>query len=149
MLRNTRVARQEESIARLSRGELHPHRETLVETEVVLAPPAIEGPAQPVPARILEDRAERIVIEVDAPTAGLLVLTDTYYPGWVATIDGIPSRIGRANGLHRFVVVAPGRQQVALYRPASLRRGASLSGASCLIILVVIAAAVYRRSSRA
>ena len=150
-LRETRVATQAEAIERLARGELQPRRETLVEQEVDLGPATQlrEGGSQPIPARVLEDTPERVVLGLDAPTTGLLVLTDTHYPGWVASIDGVPARIGRANGLHRFVVVAPGRHRVVFaYRPASFRTGALVSGASFLVALAVVVAARRSRTRR-
>jgi uncharacterized membrane protein YfhO len=40
---------------------------------------------------------------------GLLVLTDNYYPGWKATIDGKNSEILRADYSFRGLVVTPGK----------------------------------------
>ena len=50
----------------------------------------------------------------------MLVLHETYYPGWVAEIDGKPARILRADVLFRGVEVPPGRRKVVFrYAPLS------------------------------
>jgi hypothetical protein len=73
-------------------------------------------------ARMLSWRPDRIEIEVDSPQGGMLVLHETYYPGWVAEIDGKPARILRADVLFRGVEVPPGRRQV-MFRFAPLSFG--------------------------
>jgi hypothetical protein len=73
-------------------------------------------------ARMTSWRPDRIEIEVDSQQGGMLVLHETYYPGWVAEIDGKPARILRADVLFRGVEVPPGRRQV-VFRFAPLSFG--------------------------
>jgi hypothetical protein len=101
--------------------------------------PGLSGAGPPWPelqeARIIEYEPERVVIEVNSSGPALLVLTDTHYPGWRATMAGEAQEILRANGLFRAVRVAGGRQRVEFeYRPASLRAGAALSLASLTLL---------------
>jgi hypothetical protein len=99
-----------------------------------------------VPARVTGYDAERVVIQAEANGRGLLVLTDTFFPGWEARVDGEPAEIWRANGLHRAVAIGPGRHEVVFeYRPASFRSGAALSIASALAIAAVGAASARAR----
>jgi len=59
---------------------------------------------------------------LDAP--GLLVLADSFYPGWRASVDGTAAEIRPANHLFRAVAVPPGVHRVRFeYRPASVRIG--------------------------
>jgi uncharacterized membrane protein YfhO len=60
-----------------------------------------------------------VEVEVDARRAGVLVLHDTYYPGWIAEIDGKRVPILRADVLFRGVELAPGNHKV-LFRFAPL-----------------------------
>lgn len=65
-----------------------------------------------------------LVIDLDAPGAGWLVLSDVWYPGWQAWVDGRPAKILRANYLFRAVKVEPGSQQVVFsYRPLTFKFG--------------------------
>lgn len=90
------------------------------------------------PAEIVDYRPERVEIRTDAPGPRLCVLTDTYYPGWRATIDGEDASILRANYLFRAVVVPAGSHEVVFeYRPASFRAGAIISIGSLLLIAAI------------
>lgn len=95
------------------------------------------APPRPVePATIVSYAPERVVIQVDAGSPALLVLTDTFYPGWRARVDGDDTEILRANGLFRAVPVPTGRHEVVFsYEPASLRVGllGSMLGALLLV----------------
>jgi hypothetical protein len=72
---------------------------------------------------------------VEAPRGGILVVTDSHYPGWVARVDGGPARLLRANGYLRAVPVPAGRHVVEMdYRPASLAWGAAGSGVAALLV---------------
>ena len=75
-------------------------------------------------ARITKYEADEVAIEVDAACAGLLVLSDTYFPGWQATVDGKAAKIHPTDLALRGVVVGPGRSEVVFrYRPSSFRAG--------------------------
>lgn len=57
--------------------------------------------------------AERVEIKVNAGNqAGLLILSDAYYPGWVATVNGEPAKIYRTNIMFRGVPVPKGESTV-------------------------------------
>jgi hypothetical protein len=80
----------------------------------------------------------RVDITVTTETGGLLVLADTDYPGWTATVDGQPARILRVNGAFRAVEVPAGARQVRFeYRPGWLLPGAIISAAALLLTLLL------------
>jgi hypothetical protein len=90
--------------------------------------------------RITRDEAEQLVIEVEAAAPGLLVLADTFFPGWTATVDGTPVEILLADHAFRGVAIAPGRHEVVFrYAPGSLRLGGGLSVLGLLAILGLVA----------
>src|SRR5262249_18443797 len=60
-------------------------------------PPSIVRDAKIRGARIT--RYEPNSVEIEARGKGWLVLTDTFYPGWVATVDDVPTTIFRANSI--------------------------------------------------
>jgi hypothetical protein len=76
-----------------------------------------------------------------------LVTTDAWYPGWQASVDGRPAPVYRANGAFRAVHVDAGEHVVAYrFAPASVRLGLAISGATVLVLVVVL---VFTRRSRA
>ncbi len=99
-------------------------------------------------ARVLSYAPERVEIEVQAQRQGYLVLTDAWYPGWTATVDGVPAPIYRANVLFRAVAVDAGLHRVTFdFRPASLRVGAIVSsgGLAALILVFLVTCIVQSK----
>ncbi len=61
---------------------------------------------------------DRIQLTVNAPEAATLVLSDAYYPGWQATVNGEPVEISRINTMFRAVPVPAGESQIEfVYAP--------------------------------
>ena len=69
------------------------------------------GPVQG-EVRVARDLPERVELEAQLGTGGLLVLADAYYSGWTATVDGRPASILPANVATRGVLLEPGRHRV-------------------------------------
>lgn len=103
---------------------------------------------QPTPddiAEIVSYGAEEVVIQTRSQAEALLVLSDTAYPGWQATIDGVPTEIYTTNYLFRGVRVPAGEHKVRfVYAPTSWRRGGMLSGIALLCWLGLLGLSAYR-----
>ena len=85
------------------------------------------------------DQPEHLVIRVDAPERGFLFLSDQHFPGWSATVDGMPTEIIRANYAFRLVEVPRGRSLVEFrYAPASVRIGALVSGITVVALAMLL-----------
>lgn len=75
-------------------------------------------------AKIIKYLPEQITIETDSGTNSLLVLLDTYYPGWKAFVDGKETPILKVNFTFRALQVTKGIHTVEfLYLPASVYWG--------------------------
>jgi hypothetical protein len=62
----------------------------------------------------------KVSLVVGARRRSLLVLTDQYYPGWEAEIDGKPARVMRVDFNFRAVAIPPGKHRVDfIYSPTS------------------------------
>src|SRR5262249_59672978 len=82
--------------------------------------------------------AERVPVDVDARTPAYLVLSDTFAPGWSATVDGRPTPIRPAYVAFRAVPVSPGQHTVVFtYRPAGFTLGLGLTGWGVVAALVL------------
>jgi hypothetical protein len=94
---------------------------------VPVAPEASPLPGEEV--RILEDGdPDRVELAASLHNPGWVVLADTFYPGWTATIDGVATPIHPANLLFRSVYVPAGRHRIVFeYRPGSFRVGVALA----------------------
>ncbi len=122
----------------------------LRERPIVEAAPSPAGCTTPATAaQIIRDEATRVTIDVVAPTGGRVVLRDTYYPGWRATVDGRPVPIAPTDVAFRSIPVPAGRHHVEFrYAPSSVRRGLVLSGLAWAGILVLAAWAIAGRRLR-
>lgn len=80
-------------------------------------------------ATIVRSDPAQIVIQAATDSAAYLLLSDAYYPGWRALVDGKPAPILRANYALRAVALAPGVHTVEFrYRSTPLLLGATISG---------------------
>jgi hypothetical protein len=79
-------------------------------------------------AKIEHYGSQRIMCRVEARTNGYLVLLDSYYPGWIAYLDGLKVEVMRANYAFRAVAVPAGSHEVEFrFRPKSFYWGFALS----------------------
>jgi hypothetical protein len=90
--------------------------------------PALERCEGAEQARIAGYGVDRVVVEARLRCRGMLVLTDTWFPGWRATAGGQPLQIYEAYAAVRGVVLEAGTHVVEFrYRPASVLAGGALS----------------------
>jgi hypothetical protein len=88
-------------------------------------------PGKPGTAVLTQHRGGLIAVKVCCASPQLLVIAESYHPGWQCTIDGSPQRVDRVNGDFLGCVVEPGNSEVRLeFHPDSLFRGrlATLAG---------------------
>ena len=78
--------------------------------------------------------ANSITIQTTAEQERFLVVSETYYPGWQAEIDGIETEIYKTNVALRGVVVPAGTHEVTMvFQPRSFYRGVGLSLLTALV----------------
>jgi hypothetical protein len=91
-------------------------------------------------ARLASYGAEKVVIDATATDPSLVVLTDSFYPGWKATVDGKPASIERVDYVLRGVSIGPGHHTIVMrYQPASWRIGWIVSLVALLGLLGALA----------
>lgn len=89
---------------------------------------------------------EHLVFSFRTPTDELLVVSEVYYPGWTATVDGVPTPILRADDALRAVPVRAGAHRVEMvYDPWSVKIGMGISLATVLALVVGVGVMAWRR----
>jgi hypothetical protein len=120
-----------------------PYGNTVVLEDSLRAARSGQPPAGSV--KIERYQSSRVTCRVDARQAAYLVLLDSYYPGWSATVDGATAEILRANYLFRAVEVPAGSHAVEfVFRPRSFYWGLGISLATlfCGILTCVFSARI-------
>ena len=103
-------------------------------------------------AEIVRYEDEQVDIRTQADGPGLLVLSDTWFPGWKAEVDGREVDVERVNYTFRGVPVGPGSRLVTFrYAPASWTVGrlVSLLALAALVLAVVAGLRARRRPATA
>ncbi len=118
---------------------------------------ASEAPAGPIPDTDSTDLGQAVVrrrtattvsVEVQANEECILVLSDAYYPGWKARIDGREAEVFPVYYVFRAVVVPAGDHTVIFrYSPWSFRVGLALSTLA-LVSSVFVGMYFLRKSTR-
>jgi hypothetical protein len=80
--------------------------------------------------------AENIRLMTESRFAAYLILSDTWYPGWEAWVDGQPTAIKKANGLFRAIWLPKGNHTVEFkYRNRGFETGALITLAALMVSL--------------
>jgi hypothetical protein len=91
-------------------------------------PPELEPAVGRDTVRLVLREPHRVRIEAEMGSKGMVVLSDAFYPGWKATVDGRRVAIYEVYGGLRGVVTPAGRHVIEMvYRPVSVFLGGALT----------------------
>jgi Bacterial membrane protein YfhO len=106
-------------------GTWDPLRTALVETSLAMPPAATAGAGT---VEVTKREPNRLDLHATSPSTAVLVVSENYYPGWRAYVDGQRQEIVRVNYNLRGVVLTPGEHLVRFeYRPLSVLLGLIIS----------------------
>jgi len=78
--------------------------------------------------RLAAREPNRVVIEAEMACRGLVIVSEPFFPGWVALVDGRPAPIHEVYGAIRGVVTGAGTHRIEMhYRPRTVVIGACLT----------------------
>ncbi len=105
----------------------------------------VEAPANQLPATVTEGNVESLTyspnrtdLDVSCPGTCYLVLSDMYYPGWIASVDGQTTAIFLTDAMVRGIVVPAGKHHVEFaYHPRSFRIGMLFSLATLGVVVLI------------
>ncbi len=112
-----------------------PRREVVIWQKLRATYPASAAyPTTPARA-VRRPRPTELEVDLELPRPGLLVVSESAFPGWIAEVDGRPAPLLEANSVLRGVELDAGAHAVRFeYRPWSVQLGMwlSLSGLAAL-----------------
>jgi len=96
----------------------NPRRVAVFDTAAAVTATPLQGLPEPAATNVRVERYEpgHVVMELDRPaTAGQsLIVSENFYPGWTATVDGKPAVVGRADYVLTGVQLPEGGRRVEL-----------------------------------
>lgn len=129
--RSLAITNPEEVLGTIIAGQFDPAVEVILEKNVRM--PQTEGKGE---VKVTLYRDSQVKIDVNSVDGGFLVLSDTFYPGWKATVDGTETEILRANYAYRAVYLEKGRHNVVFsFEPNSVWIGAYITFGTLVVIL--------------
>ncbi len=139
------VRDQAEARAVLGSAGFDPSASVILEKEPApLTPPA---DAQPGPSQVelVEYTPNKVVVQVTLSADGFVVLSDLYYEGWKAFVDGVEQEVYKADYVLRAVQLEAGEHQIEfVFDPMSFRIGLMVSGASVLVLVALTGVLLWR-----
>jgi hypothetical protein len=92
-----------------------------------------------VPASVSNYGANGMRVRVQMPGDGMLVVGNTWVPGWRAELDGVPVSVHRVNGAMQGVYLDAGAHDVVLrFLPSSLFWGLAISALTLLVCVLAL-----------
>ena len=89
---------------------------------------------------LIEYSPNKINFSVDTQSNNILFLSDSFFPGWKAYVDGKETKIYRANYAFRSIFVPSGKHTVMFsYNPKSFYIGTSVALVTIMVIMLYIA----------
>jgi hypothetical protein len=129
-------------------GLPRPQREIVVERP----PPFLSRPnlaMSVAPVRVDRFSNNHVQLSLVAPRAGFVYASDSFFPGWRATVNGKAAPIEPANYAFRAVQVPPGSVTIELrYVPPGLWLGLGISGISVVIVAGLLGSAARAAATR-
>jgi hypothetical protein len=103
------------------------------------------------PGRWLSDDPDRVRIQVETEAPGLLVVANTWMPGWEARVDGRIEPVFKGDFWQQTIPIRQGgRHEVVLtYEPPGWRWGATLTGVALTLWVGMVVQVAWARIRRA
>lgn len=127
--------------------EFDPRQTALLEVRADELPNLSGGALAPESTiRLVSYEPTRLTLETDAPQATVAVVSELFYPGWEATVDGVARPVYLTDFLLRGVAVPAGRHRIEMrYRAPAARNGALIS-LSTLLSFILLSVYARRRA---
>ncbi len=145
LVHDVRLAQDDDALyAILGEPDFDPARSVVLSEAV-----PVEAPQGEESVRITRYTSSQVELEATLSSAGVLVLGDSFYPGWRAYVDGRPAPIYEANGAFRAVPLDAGQHTVLFrFEPLSVYLGVGISALTLLVFVGGLITLAVRRRTR-
>jgi len=146
-----RTVKRDEVLEILTGDDFDPRQWVLIEEKPPGAPEEEKGGFQKSSgtAKILSYRPDEILIQADAAAPGYLFLSEIFYPGWKASVDGRPVTIMRGNYLFRVIPIPEGKHRIRVfYDPWSVKLGVGITLLTLMIMCIFLVLHLRNGKSR-
>jgi hypothetical protein len=124
-------ADEAETLGALANPQFDPREQVFLPAAANASIPITNRTDAGIVSQLFESQRAEIVVEAREPS--LVVIAQTFYPAWCASIDGTATTLWRANHAFQALVVPAGRHLVTLkYEDRAFRRGAVISSLALL-----------------
>lgn len=129
-------------LRQIANGDIDPYNSVIL-NEAVSLPEGNDFEGQ---ATIISYENQSVMIEASLGSPGILVLADSYYPGWKAYVNDKEAKIYRANLFFRAVSLPAGSHVVKFqYEPASFKIGLGISVITIMFLIVITVFVALRK----
>jgi hypothetical protein len=133
-----------QALAELGSDGFDPGAYVILEKEPARQTPPADAPRGSSLVEVVEYTPNRVVVQVDLSADGFLVLSDLYYQGWRAFVDGVEHEVYKADYALRAVQLKAGEHRIELvFDPLSFRIGLVISVGALLVIVALATAPLW------
>lgn len=130
---------EQEILAKMASLDFDPAKKVVLEENPgIVLDKKKEGPIGDWSVESIKYSANNVTLEARTDRKGILFMSDTYYPGWRAYINGRETKIYRANYAFRAIIIPSGKHNIKFaYKPISFLIGKWVSGVSlgfCIVL---------------
>jgi hypothetical protein len=145
-LYRTYVAKSESELTAYMGNPAFEHRTVAVLEKDLATPLAAPDSAPSWKATITAYENNTILLDAETSRDGILVLSEVYYPGWKATVDGMPAEVYRVDYNLRGIAVPNGHHSIEFrFQPTSFTRGVLITSMTLVVCLMGTVISLRRR----
>jgi hypothetical protein len=144
-----RIMKKEDVLTHLKENDFDPTQVVLIDNERLpsgIQKASLERGRSRGSARIVSYAPDRITVQTETAFPGYLFLSEMFYPGWKAFIDGKQKEILRGDYLFRVLELPEGQHRITMvFDPWSIKLGI---GITVLTLFLLLDVAVYANRKR-
>jgi hypothetical protein len=130
----------EDALAQVVANQDQLNELVVIELNGQVLPDLLESDSAESSVKITDYNLNDLALQADMTAPGFVVVSDAWYPGWQARIDGERVPLYRANSIVRAVFVPEGDHQIEMvFRPMDFTIAAAVSGGTLVVALIGLA----------